>query len=308
MRTDSNSIIQIQIPLTAETDINIAKLARGEGIPALCVKLFRVADFFLLKELQKSIMTGLRLHLDTHFAIPDNGDVSSARARELDVSQMFDSIREVYKDDSTKILRDMLLTFLWKRSDRLFKLPEVPGLLEKIPELGKDLMKMYISDDAGINMNDANKHRKGIRILQAIQEPDLVYKASDQEASAQGRAKVQCFLRHKPKHPSNFEALNADTGAAIKELAWITPPWDQIFQLICNEASNIVCTHYDPVNPVDLDTKKLWLRFETPADARYYIVCQGMFSRDGLQTRQTKDYLEKQMSRMHNDLSRATSS
>lgn len=286
----------IQIPLTAQTGINIAKLTDGKDIPALCVNLFRVADFFLLKELQINVMKALRVHLDRLLVIPDNGDITSLPARMSEVNEVLESIKEAYKDNSTVHLREMLLGFLWMRNSRIFQIPKVALLLSEIPELGKDLMLTYISGDGTAHLHDTTKAPQGLLVYEAIREPAQIYKTGDKKASTKGGSKAICLLRHTPGRPSPFEVVDAKTGALIKELAWITPAICQISWIGSHETSEIVCIREKEDRH---GYKKLWLRFETAGDARYYTGCHSGVDRQIQQNKCTKALLQTDMREAH---------
>ncbi|KAG6358522.1 hypothetical protein INS49_014406 [Diaporthe citri] len=283
-------IIHIMLRFIYSKDLTILKLANGKGIPALCVKLFRVAEFFLLGELRSKVNARLRVYLDALLAIPSTGDIKNTPARMLEIDEVLESIREAYKDNSTEYLRQKLLNFLWMKNDRVFQVPKVMLLLTEIPGLGKDLMLSYIACDGTTHLHDGTKPPQGLRVLDAIRAPDKIYKAGDKKGNKKGRTKVFCILRHTPGRPSPFEAVNAQTGVLIPELAWITPATCRISSIGSYETSEIVCVG-DSEN-----RNELWLRFETAGDARYYAACHSGVDRFVRQDRLTKTQLQGEMS------------
>lgn len=286
---ESSKAKAIQIPLTFRTDINIANLANGKGIPALSVKLFRLADFLMLNDLVANAEAVLRNHLDKLLAIPDgdDSDIKSTPARVLEMTEVFEAIREAYKGTSTDHIQKMLLSFLWMRNGNVFQLPEVTVLLEEIPEIGKDLMRVYISGSGTAHINDTSKPPTGLLVLKAVRSPDLIYRKPKRTKG--GDTETRCVLRHTPGRPSPFEAVDERTGALIKDLAWITPATCQISMISSYETSEIVCVV--PWGP-DSDKKSLYLRFETPGDARYYAGCHSGVDREVKQDRTTKTTLQ----------------
>lgn len=279
----------IEFPLTLRTDINIANLANGKGIPALSVKLFRLADFLMIDDLAANAEAELRSHLDKLLAIPDgdDSDIRSTPARVLEMTEVFEAIREAYKGTSTDHIQKMLLNFLWMRNGKVFQLPEVAVLIEEIPDMAKDLMRIYISGDATTHIHDTSNLPKGLLVRGAVCAPDHIYKKP--RSTKGGDTKTCCVLRHTPGRPSPFEAVDAGTGALIKELAWITPATCQISRISSYETSEIVCVV--PWGP-DSDKKELYLHFETPGDARYYAGCHSGVDRMVKQERTTKTALQ----------------
>lgn len=249
-----------------------------------------MADFFLLKELQINAKAGLRAHLDRLLAIPDHGDIRDDPARVSEVDEVLESVKEAYIDNSTCSLREMLLNFLWMRNSRVFQLPRVLLLLTKIPDLGKDLMLAYMAGDGTTHLHDTTKPPKGLLVLEAIRDSNQIYKAGDKKPK--GGRKAFCLLRHTPGRPSPFEAVDAKTGALLKDLAWITPATCQISWIGSYETSEIVCVG---VRGVRNACKKLWLRFESAGDARYYTACHSGVNRDVQQDRLTKTKLQGEM-------------
>lgn len=229
-------------------------------------------------------------------ATPDTGDIRNTPARMLEVDEVLDSVREAYKDDSTKHLRTMLLNFLWMRNGRVFQVPKVIILLTEIPDLGKDMVLSYIAGDGTTHLHGWTKPPQGIRVLEAIREPDEVYRPGEKKGNKKGGTRIPCVLRHTPGRPSPFEAVSAKTGALIKELAWMTPATCQISSIGTYETSEIVRVGERGHRNVN---KKLLLLFETAGDARYYAACHSGVDRNVQQDRLTKTSLQGELSEAH---------
>lgn len=284
--------------LTEQTDINIAKLAKGRGIPALSFKLFRLADFLLLQELGSEAEHAVRDYLDKMPETPNGGinDIISNPERLVAAREVIESIREAYKDDSTAYLRHLLLKSLWKRSSGIFKLPEMKVLLGEIPDLANDLMMAYISGDATTHLHDAATPTKGCLVLEAVSETDCISRVRGQEVTQVRKGiDAPCLLRPTPGRHSPFEVVDANTGAVNHELAWITPATSKILVIGCYESSEIVCVKYG-VTPYKI--RSMWLRFETIGDARFYTGSHSGVDRKVRQERYQKSSLLNEMHRV----------
>lgn len=271
----------------------MAKIADGKDMPVLSIKLFRLADFVLLKELKDKAEKELRSYLDRLLATPDdnNSDIKNTPARLLEVQEVFKCVREAYKDNSTWHIRETLLNFLWIRNGRIFQLPEMTNMILEIPGLSQDLMLTYILGDATTYIHDTSVPPKGLLVLEAVREPGSIYKAGDKMTNTPEKPPARaCLLRHTPGRPSPFEAVDAKTGALIKDMAWTTPATSQVHLIGSYETSEIVC-----ITLRGLKRKKLWLRLETHGDARFYTGCHSGVNRHVRQEKCTKISLQSDM-------------
>lgn len=282
--------------LTLQTDIDIPELRNKKDIPALCVQIFRVADFFMLNELAREAKTELQLHLIQKTRIHDK-DSSSSEVSQM-LAEVSDSIKEAYKDSSTESLREILLRFLWMRKDRHLQAPEVIALLDDIPALGKDMMKVCLSIDPITNGPSRNSCPRDLPVIHAVYPPKLVYAAGGPAPKVGGIINVPCLLRPIMSMGALFEAVDPRTNEIIKELSSLDLYTGRIVEMIGNQNCGTVQILYR--ENFGGSRKVCHIQFVSPADAKYYIKAYCDANPAIQEKSQSSAHLERDLGDAHN--------
>lgn len=250
-----------------QTDVNIPKLRNGDDIPALCVQIFRVGDFFLLKDLKKEATAELESHLENALTLLDDGPGDGQSPKWL--TEILNAIEDAYKDRSTTPPRDQLLKFTCLIKNRIFRFKDAVALLDKIPELGKDLMKTYIIGES-TTLRRQWEFRLGLPVLAAVEWPDNVYEAVPPKHNRDGSHKMPCLLYPVVDSDSVFMAVDPETDEEVTEQEWMTPDAYMVQEIFTSPDSEIVrvrkhCGYRKRF------TQVLLIRFDDCQDARIYV-------------------------------------
>lgn len=280
------------MPLIVHTAGEIPGLRDGKDLPALCVKLFRLADFFLIDELAKTATKDLSAYLRDHM---EEQSVDTPDVPQI-LSGVLDSLREAYKDNSTLSLRQTLLTFICMRKDTYLQAPGTIALTDELPELGRDLLKTCLSVDLTTNEPNKLELPRELTVLQAVREGREAYMAGGPGLWG-GNAKrfnTPCVLR--PEAGSEpwmdlFKAVDPATGQVIRGMKFIAPLPNTIAEIACNKNSSIVKF----VHTRRSGTHSSYVRFLCPADARHYVCRYRDADRAIMQVKKGATELEQEL-------------
>lgn len=229
-----------------------------------------MADFFLLDDLAQDVADGLRRYLDGKINHPDQKPLGLSQT----LANVSEAIRDAYKDNGTERVREMLLTFLWMRKEKHLQIPQTIDLLNEIPALGKDLMKVCLSVDPVTDRPISQELPRSLVVLEAVSSNGDVYTAGGptrRTRNGRGTAKFvnePCLLLPKPDADSTYSPLisvSSTTNSVLESLEWLTPMPLLIDKMVSHEKSSIV-----GVIPIVRSTNS-YLRFLCPADASHYI-------------------------------------
>ncbi|KAK7713708.1 hypothetical protein SLS63_012023 [Diaporthe eres] len=254
--------------LTFKTDIDIPKLQDGIDTPALCVRIFRLGDFFLINDLKTKATTELNAHLYENLFFFFDFKPSDGQTPKW-LTEIVHGLDEAYKDRSTESMSEILIEFVYIIKEHLFRHAEAVALLDKIPEMGRDLMKIYVTTEL-VKPSRAHGYWPGIPVYAAVRYPTHAYEPSNATLGAAGSTQAPCLLQRRygldcDKFP--FEATHPATNAALRELLWITPQSSRIDQLAGDPESNIVRAR---VKVKHGNYEVLIVRFHGPEDARRF--------------------------------------
>lgn len=209
--------------------------------------------------------------------------------------EVFDSIREVYEDRSVEALREILLNFLWLRSDRYFPVPELNVLLDEVPAVGTDLMQIRLSISSTRNEPSGQVFRRNLPAIEAFLELDIVYMAAGAVSTPNGVVitNAPCLLRPAPGGCTYkpFEAVNAATNKNICNLDFLTPPKSHIVAMIGSDTCGLV----QVTSRSFVGTKTAHIRFVSPGDAEIYIKAHQNRQPAIIQTQKSRARLEKDL-------------
>jgi hypothetical protein len=253
--------------LTAQTGTSSLsdQLSDSQDSPALCVRLFRLADFFLLEELSKIARDVLSRYLTEKTNEADD----SAAGLSPKLAAVFEAVREVYKDESAKSLREVLLIFIWRRKDQYFKIPECMDLLNEISELGKDLVKVCLAIDPTTDQPSEQGFHQPLTILEAVfPDRSRSYMAGGPVIPSRGvyfHINSPCQLRQERSQSNPFKSVDLATNSNSRHLTWITPWAPTVVKMLNNGKSSVVSVFWHICSP------GIHIRFLSPEDASYYV-------------------------------------
>lgn len=179
-----------------------------------------------------------------------------------------EAIRDSYKDNSTEQLREMLLSFFWMRNNMHFQTPQTIDLLNEIPALGKDLMKVYLSVNPMTDRHDRLELPRPLVIVGAVRR-------ACEEYDAHGYLRLQswtdedghtCVLRPEPDAGHPFRPVYGEYNQPLDAFEWLVPYAPTIVEIGTHEESTIVSVTRRINDPPDF-----YIRFPTPEDARHYV-------------------------------------
>lgn len=248
-----------------QTDVNIPKLSNGKGLPALCVRIFRVADFFMLEELKEEATQALKIHLKK-MRFPPDAEYSKAECP-LWITEILDAVADGCKDDSTEPVLAMLLEFVYKNCHKIFRFRNAATLLDNIPNGGKDGVKNEIICALAKEANKP-KARLGLQILEAVNSLYEFYTAGDEECGQPVTAKISCLpSRVMANEHYIFKAIDAKTDMPREDLQWMVPSARRIKEMRSHPDSEIVLVRMKD----DSAITAVFIRFEECGDARLYV-------------------------------------
>lgn len=292
------------------TDVDISKLSSSKDVPLLCVQLFRAADFFQLEELKLKVMKQLELSLydvlklteHERIEVDETGKNGKIRKNVKNVkngkdqdtkhhTKILHAVEDAYKDGSTTPVLELLLDFMYKNSDRIFRFPKAVSLLDKHASVGKDLMKKHINEVL-TKRTAKPKFQLGLPVLAAIQSPAYFFKAGATNRDPDGSA-VHCRLYPVVYFTNTpFLAVDPNTDTELGDLHWITPDAQTVTTMGTHPDSKFVQVLQG--NGYGSTQKELYIRFERCGDARLYVeLYKGQNSRIDIKTTKDSDTLNK---------------
>ncbi|KAG8158237.1 hypothetical protein KVR01_011998 [Diaporthe batatas] len=267
--------VEVMLRFIYAKDPDILALRDGKDIPlaVLCVELFRLADFFLLDKLAEAAKYELAAHLRVHMAVQDKDKALFPDT----LKQVLESIRCAYRDESTEPIRQVLLNFMFLRKDRHLQAPETIALLDEIPEVGRDLMKTFLSINLTTNEPNANELPRALPVVEAVYADRLVYVAGGPILKFKHGSRPlnsPCVLipqfdtvKH---HEPLFKVRDAETATSLIGMGWLVPHTGSFLTIARNEDSSIVQIFPPPRSPL-LAEFSTCIRFLCPADAKHYV-------------------------------------
>lgn len=247
--------------LTLQTDIDIPKFRDGKDIPAFCIQAFRLGDFFLLDDLKDKATEELKAHIDNKLTFLDT-ETGDGQSPEW-LIEVVHALEEAYKDRSTRPILETLLNFISLNKHKIFRFGDAVALLDKIPEMARDLMKSSIGDMTA--QRRPPSLRLGLRVLAAVRHPSPHYELRTAKRDADGSPKLPCLL-----YPITglatfvFEAVNPKTDKRINSLNWMTPIALFVETMTSSPDSSIVQVGSSINGPV-------YIRFDDCEDAKLYV-------------------------------------
>ncbi|KAI7774373.1 hypothetical protein LA080_008847 [Diaporthe eres] len=247
-------------------DINIPKLKDGEHIPALCVRIFRLGDFFLIHELKVKAMAELTAYIDTELEDLDTDTDGESPGW---LTEVLDALEEAYKDISTEPVLGVLLKFFRANKRQIFMLKDAIALLDKIPEMAGDLMKSCLVGGDMAEEPRTFKFRVGLPVFMALHSSDILFEYETEELGPAGLDELPCLLY--PSMDSSrwpFKVVNPVTEQEIGSLSWIAPLAIWVKMITSHGLSKIV-----RVDMSRCRRRKLWLyiRFGHCDDAKAFV-------------------------------------
>lgn len=223
-----------------QTDIDIPKLENGEDLPVLCIKIFRLGDFFLIDELKAEAAAELDAYIKTKFKFLDTDTYDGQSPYWL--TEVLDALEEAYKDTSTGPISEILLKFVRLNKRKIFMFKDAIALLDKIPEMAKDLMKGYLASDDMTVEPRTSKPRLRLPVLTALHSSDELFESEDATLCPAGSAELPCLLYPLARGHARsvFAVVSPVTEQEIYSLAWIVPPARWVQKITSHESSEIV--------------------------------------------------------------------
>lgn len=249
--------------LTLQTDIDIPKLRAGKEIPAFCIQVFRLGDFFLLDDLKEKAKTELKVHIENKLTFLDT-EAGDGQTPDW-LTEILNALEEAYKDGSTRPILETLLEFVCLNKHRIFQFKNAVDLIDKIPEMAKDLMKSYFVGSMAAQPRP--RFRLGLPVIAAFESPNRLYELSTVKLGPAGSPKMPCLLY--PVVGNDyvvFTAVNPKTDKEIDSLGWMAPMTADVDVITSHPDSEVVRMERKPPAP-----KKMYIRFDDCGDARLYV-------------------------------------
>lgn len=250
-----------------QIDISIPALRNGGDIPALCIQIFRVGDFFLLEGLKKKATAELESHIQNVPTLLDDETADGHSPKWL--NEILTAIEDAYKDRSTAPTRDQLLKFTCLNRNKIFRFKDAVALLDKIPEMGRDLMKTCITDDSA-TLGRPREFRLGLPVLAAVERPDHLYAAVLPKDNLDGSRKMPCLLYPVVECDIVFITVDPETDKEVTTQAWMTPDASQVQEIFMSPESEIVRV-LKKLQWRKRFSQVLTIRFDDCDDARLYV-------------------------------------
>lgn len=274
------------VSLTVQTDIDIPKLAEGKDISGLCVRLFRLGDFFLLEELKEKAMTELNAHFENTLIFLKTEAENDENPAWL--TEILEAIEDAYKDRSTAPILETLLKFVCRNKHKIFQFKDAIGLFDKLPELVKDLLKNGIFHDIAAHPRP-HEFRLGLPVLAASQGPDHFYESSYAKPCPIRPTKLPCLLYPAVEISGPvFTAMNPETGGEFDGLGWLTPRASAVRAIVYDPGSALV-----RVEMHRWDASSLSIRFDDSGDSRLFVERYLRSNPEIFQRRPKKSVLSK---------------
>lgn len=255
--------------LSVQTDIDLKTPTDGKDLPALCVKVFRAGDFFLLDDLKRKATTELEAHLqNTTKSI--NNVADNGRSPEW-LTEVFEALKEAYKDMSTEPMVKAMLSFVYLNKRKIFRFQDVMDLVQGTPAMAVDLMRNHLIDDLVTRPAKAAL-QLGIPVLAAVELPTRMYDISNAALRPRDLCEMPCLLYPVVDGFSSissiFTTVIPETETTIESLRWMAPIPEEIKSITSNDDSDVVCVERETFL-----TQRRWmyLRFEDCKGAKAYV-------------------------------------
>ncbi|KAK2609398.1 hypothetical protein N8I77_002895 [Diaporthe amygdali] len=233
-------LIDILLRFIYAKDINIAKLRDGKDIPALCIQLSRLGDFFQLHELQKKAMIEIKAHINNTLAFLDPVVRKCGERPPESLAEILGVVKEAYQDPCNDEISETLRRFVCKNKHRIFRFKDAVNLLDEIPEMAQDLTMSYITDDIASNMRKPIYHL-GLPVLKAVCDTKFLYEANGSNLGPGAVATMPCLLYPVIGNAhSIFTPIDPKTERTIDSIRWITPDVSSVIQMTSNPESDTV--------------------------------------------------------------------
>lgn len=247
-----------------QTDIHIPSVKDGRDVPALCIRIFRLGDFFLLDDLKEASTDQLDKYISS-ISECINTETDDGEAPKW-LLEILNALKEAYKDRSTEAVLKTLIEFVSLNTYNVFKFQDAVSLLDEIPEMAKDLVKTQANSDIAAKLRGP-RLRVGIPVAAAVERSRYIYQPTETRP-VPAAARIPCLLYPIiDNSDSVFRVVNAGTEKEIERLDWITPVASDIAEITSNPDSAIVrvrsTSWYN-------GGKMLYIRFNDPRDATFY--------------------------------------
>lgn len=246
-----------------QTDIDIPKLRAGKDIPAFCIQVFRLGDFFLLDDLKEKAKTELKVHIENKLTFLDT---EAGHGQTPDwLTEILNALEEAYKDGSTRPILETLLEFVCLNKHKIFQFKDAVGLIDKIPEMAKDLIKSYFVGNMAAQPRP--RFRLGLPVIAAVGSQGYLYELRTVKLGPAGSPKMPCLLY--PMVGSDysvFAAVNPKTDKESDSLGWMAPMTHRVDAITSHPDSEVVKIEGRLLMP-----KRIYIRFDDCGDARLYV-------------------------------------
>ncbi|KAH8767336.1 hypothetical protein F5883DRAFT_670715 [Diaporthe sp. PMI_573] len=275
-------VVNIMLRFIYTKDTEMKELKRGKGLPSLFIRTFRLADFFQIDELKEVATEELQSYFA--FDVPavrmttlSNAEEDGAQTPQW-LTETLDAVEEAYKDRSTAPILKTLLDLIYERRHMVFPFQEAVALLDKIPEMGNDLIKDHITDHL---TKQQTTYRLGLPVLKAIQSVQGVqrlrnyYAAGEKSTFSHGVVIVEpeCVL-YPVVGKSRFPFVPVDPQAETRQeyLDWISPRASAVKRMTSHPRSALVVVEMSYSKDLQLT-----VCFDACSDARLYVelYCRG---------------------------------
>ncbi|KAK7702611.1 Kelch-like protein 5 [Diaporthe eres] len=258
-------LIEILLRFIYALDIDVPKLRGGKDMPAFCIQLFRLGDFFLLDELKEKATAELKAYIENTLTFVD-AETSDGQSPKW-VAEILHALEEAYKDGSTKPILKTLLEFVCLNKDKIFRFGDAIALIDKIPEMARDLIKSYFAGDMAAQPR-APRFRLGLPVLAAVRSPGDLYDLNTANSIPSGTPKMPYLLYPILNHAFRvFAVVSPKTDREITCLKWMAPDPTRVVGMTSHPESEIVRVQTDDLGP----NRVLYIRFEDCGDARLYV-------------------------------------
>lgn len=127
-------------------DAYINTLGDTNDFLSLCVKLWRLGDYFRISTLTAKIYEELGVFLDQLLmefcSSYEDYTYRTSFQSVKQTLQLVQAVKEAYRDDQTKSLQGMLTAFFWSaRHSGLLGDPKVGAVMDRVPAFGRDILK-----------------------------------------------------------------------------------------------------------------------------------------------------------------------
>lgn len=228
------------------------------------MQVFRLGDFFLLEDLKEKAKTELKAHIENKLTFLDT-EAGDGQTPDW-LTEILNALEEAYKDSSTRPILETLLEFVCLHKHKIFQFKDAVDLIDKIPEMAKDLIKSYFVGNMTPQPRTP-RFRLGLPVIAAFGFPNYLYELSTVKLGPPGSPKMPCLLY--PVVGTDlivFKAVNPKTDKESDGLAWMAPMSTQVDVITSHPDSEVVLIEREFTMP-----KMMYIRFDDRSDARLYV-------------------------------------